>query len=201
MTEIFKKENYPVILLFLFLLIWIILGINPKYRIVWINENILVVLSILLLILTYKKFRFSNLSYTLIFIYLVLHAIGSHFSYSEMPLFDIIKDKFDLSRNYYDRFVHFMVGFLFYFPVYEFISKKILIKSFWGYFITFLIITALKGIYEVVSFGAVLISQDEIVGTHFLGMQGDQWDAQKDMFMGILGSLLSWIVLSLKRKG
>ena len=200
MARIFKKEDYPIIIFIVFLIIWLVLAINPKYRLVWVSENILVVLSVLFLILTYKKFRFSNFSYTMIFIYLVLHAIGSHFSYSEMPLFELLKNYLGSSRNNYDRFVHFMVGFLFYFPVYEFVSKKLLLKSFWGYFITFLIIAALKGIYEVISFGAVFITNDEIIGTHFLGMQGDQWDAQKDMFMGILGSLFSWILLSLKRK-
>lgn len=70
------KENYPKILLGIYLIAWIGLAIAPKYRSVWIDENILPVLFVLFFIFTYRKFRFSNLNYGLIFIFMLLHAVG-----------------------------------------------------------------------------------------------------------------------------
>src|SRR3989344_8908684 len=191
MKNLFKKENYPKVLLILFLIIFLISAVNPNYMIVWVYENIITIVFLFLLIITYKKFKFSNLTYTLLFILLVLHAIGSHYSYSEMPLFDLIKDNFNLERNNYDRLVHFLFGFIFYFPVYEIISWKFKIKSFWAYLIAFLIITGFKGIYEIIEYVSILISKNDVIGTNFLGMQGDQWDAQKDMILGMIGALLA----------
>ena len=196
--EIFKKENYPKILFVLFLAIWIFLAINPWYRTVWVAENILTVLFVGLLALTYKKFRFSNLSYSLFFILLTLHTIGSHYSYTEMPLFDLIRDWLNLSRNHYDRVVHFLFGILFFIPSYEFISRKLKVKGFWGFLLAFFVVTALKGTYEVIEFIHILVTKEEIIGTHFLGMQGDIWDAQKDLFLGMMGSAIAWFGLWLK---
>ncbi|MEK6835494.1 MAG: DUF2238 domain-containing protein [Nanoarchaeota archaeon] len=187
-------------MLVLFLIIWILLAINPRYRIAWAYENILTIVFVFLLILTYKRFKFSNFTYSLLFILLVLHAIGGHFSYTEVPLFDLIKDNFNLERNNYDRFVHFIFGFIFYFPAYEFISKKVGIRGFWLYFIIFLIVTGLKGIYEVIEYLSLLTTKSEIIGTNFLGMQGDQWDAQKDMILGMIGAFFAWIVILIRER-
>ncbi|PXY71569.1 DUF2238 domain-containing protein [Candidatus Parvarchaeota archaeon] len=195
------RGNYPAILLVVFLVTWVILAVSPNYRSVWIAENILTVLFVGLLILTYKKFRFSNFSYTLFFVFMILHSIGGHYSYTEMPLFDLIQDKFDLSRNHYDRVIHFLFGLMFFIPVYEFISKKLKLKDFWGFFLAFLILIALKGIFEVIEYGHLLITRgSEIIGANYLGMQGDQWDAQKDIFIGILGSIVAWSGVLIKGK-
>ena len=198
--NIFDKKNYPKLLLVLFSIIWVVLAISPHYRQVWLAENVLTVLFVFLLIITYNKFKFSNLSYTLFFIFLVLHTIGNHYTYTEMPLFDLIKDWFGLSRNHYDRVVHFLFGFLFYIPSYEFISKKLKIKGFWGLLLAFFFVTALKGIYEVIEYCWLVITKGDIIGTHFLGMQGDQWDAQKDMSLGMIGSLIAGIIVWFKAK-
>ena len=198
MKEVFNKKNYPRILLGVFLVFWIIVAISPLYRGVWIAENILTVLFVGFLILTYKKFKFSNLSYTLLVAFLVLHTIGSQYSYTEMPLFELIRDSFGLARNYYDRVVHFLFGLIFFIPGYEFISKKLKIKGFWAFFLTFLAVVSLQSIFEVIEFAFILITRSEIIGTHYLGMQGDQWDAQKDMALGMLGSGIAWIWIWLK---
>ena len=194
------KENYPKILLGLFFIFWIIIAISPKYRNVWFYENILTVLFIGFLVLTYKKFRFSNFTYSVLFFFMILHTIGSYYSYAEMPLFDLIKSLLGLSRNNYDRIVHFLFGLIFFFPIYEFISRKFNIKGSWGFFLTFLVIAALKGIFEIIEWMYVLITHsDAIIVANYLGEQGDLWDAQKDMFVGIIGSIISWIYLGIKK--
>lgn len=199
MKAMFNKDNYPKILLVLFFIIWLWLAINPFYRGVWIAENILTVFFIGLLILTYNKFRFSNLSYTLLFLFIILHTIGGHYSYNEMPLFDLIQDKFGLERNHYDRVVHFLFGLMFFLPVYEFVSKKFKIKNFYGFLMVFLVITAFKGIFEVIEYGYLIVTRgNELIGTNYLGMQGDSWDSQKDIFLGMIGSGISWFFMGLR---
>ena len=192
-TSLFNKKNYPKILLFLFLVFWVFIAISPWYREAWVAENILTVFFVGLLIFTYNKFRFSNLSYTLFFTILFLHTIGSYYTYTEMPLFDLLRDSFGLARNHYDRVVHFLFGILFFIPTYEFISKKFRVKGFWGLFLSFLIIIALKGTYEVFEYLYVILTKSEIIGQHYLGMQDDEWDTQKDIALGMLGSAMAWV--------
>ena len=194
------KENYPKILLGLFFIFWIIIAISPKYRNVWFYENILTVLFIGFLVLTYKKFRFSNFTYSVLFFFMILHTIGSYYSYAEMPLFDLIKSLLGLSRNNYDRIVHFLFGLIFFFPIYEFISRKFNIKGSWGFLFVFLVIAALKGIFEIIEWFYVLITSSNIlILTNYLGEQGDNWDAQKDMLFGVIGSIISWIYFGLRK--
>lgn len=195
-----KKDNYPKILLGIFLIVWILLAISPNYRSIWFDENILSVGLVVLLIATYKKFRFSNFNYTLLFLFLILHTIGSHYTYAEMPLFDVVKDMFDLSRNHYDRVVHFLFGLVFYFPLYEFMNQKLKVKGWWKYFLPFMVIIALKGIYEVIEVGYHLVRESKLVENNFLGMQGDIFDAQKDMFLGMIGAGISWFGLWVRKR-
>lgn len=193
-----KKDHYPAVLLGIFFIVWIILAISPNYRNIWFDENILSVGLVILLVLTYRKFRFSNFSYTLLFFFLVLHTIGSHYTYAEMPLFDVFKENFDWSRNHYDRVVHFLFGVVFYFPLYEWMNWKWKIKGWGKYFLPFMVIIALKGIYEVIEVGYFLVRESKLVENNFLGMQGDIFDAQKDMFLGMIGAGISWLGLWLK---
>ncbi len=195
-----KQENrYHLILLGLFFVIWIWSGINPSYRSVWLSEHIVTVVILGVLLLTYNRFRFSNLSYSMIFIFYVINAIGSHYSYSEVPLFNMIKEMFELSRNHYDRVAHFFYGFLFFFPFHEFISKKLKVKDVWSYIMTVLVVVGTKGLYEILEYTSIFFSS-RATSTGFLGMQGDIWDAQKDMFLGTVGACLSWLWLWVKSK-
>jgi len=195
------RKNYPIILLVTYIVIWTLLAISPKYRSVWIAESILTVLFIGFLIFTYKKFKFSNFSYTLIFIFMILHSIGGHYSYNDTPLFNWIQTEFDLSRNHYDRVIHFLFGLLFFVPTYEFISRKLKVGGRWGLFMTFLVLTALKGSFEVIEYGYLIVTRgSELIGSNYVGMQGDQWDAQKDIFLGMLGGIVTWAIMSIRSR-
>ena len=194
-----KGDGLPVILFAVFTLVWLVLAVNPYNRWVWLAENILSILFIGILILTYKRFRFSNTTYIFLFFFLVLHTIGSHYTYTNMPLFNWLQVKFDLSRNHYDRLVHFLFGLAFYFPVYEFATKKLKLKSWERYLLPFLVIISFKAIYEIIEYLAVIATQSSVLGTSFLGMQGDPWDAQKDIMFGITGAAISMVVCRLKK--
>ncbi|MBU3907308.1 MAG: DUF2238 domain-containing protein [Nanoarchaeota archaeon] len=195
------KKNYPKILLIFYMIIWTWAAISPNYRSVWVDENILPVLFVFLLVLTYGKFKFSNFSYTLIFIFLVLHAIGGHYSYSEMPLFESIKENYGLSRNHYDRVVHFLFGVLFFSPVYEILNRIFKVPKGWRcLFVALLTIIGIKASFEIIEYGYVAIRNNSLTITNYLGEQGDSLDAIKDITLGFVGAGISMIILFLKDK-
>ncbi len=195
------SDKYPLVLLSIYAIIWIILAIKPKYRSVWIDENILVFLFLIIILVSYKKFRLSNTSYTCLFIFMVLHSIGAHYSYSEMPLFDILKDNFKFQRNHYDRLIHFLFGVLWFFPTLDILTKFVKIKK--GIFViivTILIISGFKGIFEVIEYLYTWIKNSGLTTSNYLGEQGDSLDALKDIILGIFGAVLSGLYYGIKSK-
>ena len=104
-----KKLSYPVILLIGYLILFVILAINPYDRAVWFAENLPIMLIVLALVLTYKKFQFSNTAYTLMGVLIVMHTIGGHFTFARVP-FDFITNLFGFERNHYDRIAHFIAS-------------------------------------------------------------------------------------------
>ena len=60
-------KNYPFYLLAVFAVLFIALGISPSSRSVWVAEVIPVALAVVLLATGFRRFRFSNWSYTLMF--------------------------------------------------------------------------------------------------------------------------------------
>ncbi|MBI4151913.1 DUF2238 domain-containing protein [Candidatus Woesearchaeota archaeon] len=196
-----KKQDYvPFFLLCSFVLVWLFLSINPTYRIVWISENILSVIFVFFLVATYRYLRLSTTSYILLFGFLLLHSIGAYYSYTEMPLFSLLKGLFGLGRNHYDRFVHFLFGVVFFVPIQEFCQKKLRLSVGWSSFFSFMMILALKGAYEVIEYGWLIFTDNELIGMAYLGMQGDVWDAQKDIFWGMIGAIISWVVVCLQKR-
>ena len=148
------------------------------------------------LVLTWRHHRFSPLSYILIFSFLVLHSVGAHYTYSEVPLGFWVRDWLGLSRNHYDRAVHFCFGFLLAIPTRELLMHLAAVRGFWSYYLAFDAICALSGLYEIVEWIAARVTNPEL-GAAYLGTQGDEWDAQKDMAMALTGALLSLAALAL----
>src|SRR3989344_4086461 len=189
-----KKDRLPLMLLIVFTIFWLFIAIIAYDRLVWFSENLLSMLFVPLLVLTYHKFRFSNVTYFLLFFFMILHTIGSYYTYTNMPVFNWVQTMFGLSRNYYDRVVHFLFGLIFYFPVYELITKKLKIRGWTSYLLPLLIIISFKAIYEILEYLAVIVTHNLAFSDSFLGMQGDQWDAQKDIMSGITGAVISMVV-------
>ena len=113
------KIEYRTKLLIFFTLWWLAWAYQPWHFSDWLLENILTVLAIIYFISCRHTFRLSNLSYTLIFVFLCLHTIGSHYTYADVPyenwtgaLGFSINDIFGFTRNHFDRLVHFLFGFL-----------------------------------------------------------------------------------------
>lgn len=196
-----KTKSYLRVLLALFLFIWIILAINPHYRDDWFLENILVFIGLPYLLFMYRRVPLSTLSYTFIFIFLVIHCYGAHYTYSETPAGRAVSDWFGLERNHYDRFVHFMWGLLLTIPVFEIFQKKVGRKVKVNFIFACSILLSLGVAYEMMEWAAAMVVDPE-AGTAFLGTQGDEWDAQKDLLLGFLGSVASvmFLPLALRKK-
>ena len=188
---------YPKLLLILLAMIWLLLAIKPVSRSDWALENLLPLIALPLLILTYKKFRFSNFSYSLIFLFMTLHFIGAHYTYAKVPVDWTL---FGFERNMYDRVVHFLNGFLLFYPIREFVSRITKVGRVWSFFLPLGILWAASGAYEIIEWMASL-RVDEVLRDEFLGMQGDMFDSTKDMALAFFGAFLAMILtLTSKRK-
>lgn len=151
---------------------------------------------LIIVITTYKKFRLTSLSYFIIALLSILTFIGGHFTYSEVPLFNWIKENFDLKRNNYDRFGHFLKG-LFAIVIREmYIRKSPIKKGFWLIFVILSTSLCISTLYEIIEWLSTKIGRDGKATKEFLGMQGDIWDSQWDMSLTFVGSILALIFLS-----
>ncbi len=56
------------------------MAVEPHDRADWMLENALVLLAVVALIVTRRWFVFSNQAYLLIFAFLALHELGSHYT-------------------------------------------------------------------------------------------------------------------------
>ncbi|MFH1384973.1 MAG: DUF2238 domain-containing protein [Candidatus Omnitrophota bacterium] len=186
------NRKLPAVLLIIYTIYFIILGINPYNRSVWVAENIPIVAIVLILALTYKKFQFSNVSYVMMAFLIFMHTLGGHYTFERVP-FGFITDLFGFERNHYDRIAHFSVGFYAY-PLAEYLSRKNILKS---KIILFLFgvctIFTVASMYEIFEW-LYAVSSDPTAGAAFLGSQGDIWDAQKDMLADGLGSIVAMIL-------
>lgn len=182
---------FPHILALIFSIFFIYMGINPIDREVWIAEVIPVVIIFFILIFTFKKFRFSNLAYALMGVWLFCHTIGGHYTFANVP-FGFVTDLFDFQRNHFDRIGHFSIGF-YAFAMAEFLTKKGYSKKPLSIFVGLLLIMSVACAYEIIEWlYAVLVGGK--AGVEFLGSQGDVWDAQKDMLSDTLGAIFSLIL-------
>jgi len=194
-------DRYAAGLAALFALLWVALAIEPNHREDWAVENALVLFFVAVLAATYRRFRLSRISYTLIFLFLCLHEIGAHYTYSEVPYdawFEALTGRslnalMGWERNHFDRFAHFMYGLLLAYPIRELFLRLVGVRGFWGYFLPLEFTIATSAFYELIEWGAALVFGGEL-GAAYLGTQGDVWDAQRDMALASLGALVAMLL-------
>ena len=177
----------------LLVLLWS--GINPRDRITWVFEVLPVILVLAILVPTAKSFPLSSLLYRLLFIHGLILMIGGHYTYSEVPVGYWFQETFDLSRNHYDRLGHFVQGFVPAILARELLLRKTPLVP--GRWLTFLIISvclAFSAFYELIEWWTALLLGESADAV--LGMQGDIWDSQWDMFLALLGACVSLATLS-----
>jgi putative membrane protein len=173
--------------------LWSITAIDPLYPRDWLLENLLVFLYAALLVFTYRYFSFSNLSYALFTLFLSLHLIGAHYTYSETPVGFWLQEWLGFERNHYDRLVHFSFGLLIAYPFREIFLRRSGVKRSWSYLLAVSGILSFSAFYELLEGITAMIVSPEL-GTAYLGTQGDEWDAQKDAFLAFVGALTAMLI-------
>lgn len=186
---------YHYFLILSFSAVWVWAAINPLFPHDWLLENYLVFISVPLILLSARYFKLSDTSYGLITLFMILHVIGSHYTYAEVPFGDTLQAWFDADRNMYDRLVHFSFGFLLAYPIHEMFLKVARARGFWSYFLPLDLTMSFSALYEVIEWFAAR-TVDPVAGIAFLGSQGDIWDAQKDMGLAGLGALIAMIIVA-----
>ena len=180
---------------------FVVLAIAPHDRKDWMLENALVVLFVAAMVATYRKLTLSRISYFLIFVFLSLHLIGAHYTYSLVPYDEwfrtvtgsSLNELVGWERNNFDRVVHFSYGLLLAYPVREVFLRVARLRGFWGYLFPLDITMSTSMLYELIEWGAAAYFGGEL-GQAYLGTQGDVWDAHKDMALASCGALIAMMM-------
>lgn len=179
--------------IFFIVLVWS--GISPEDYFTWFLEVVPALIGFTVLALTYKKFKLTNLTYTLILIHCIILMVGSHYTYAKVPLFDWVQDVFELSRNNYDKLGHLAQGFIPAIIAREiFIRKAVINTKGWRNFLVVCFCLAFSALYELMEWGVAELSGAS--GEAFLGTQGYIWDTQSDMAFALLGAIIALLFLS-----
>lgn len=181
-----NTKYWLALLIFAIVAIWS--GIDSYEPTLWLLEAGLCLVGVLVLVATFKRFKFTDITYFFILVECIVLLVGAHYSYARVPLFDWISETFDWQRNNYDKVGHFCQGF-----VPAFISREILVRlkvingRGWLNFVVVCISLAISAFYELIEWwGALLVERS---AEDFLGMQGYVWDTQSDMLCAMIGAI------------
>ncbi|MEW8523711.1 MAG: DUF2238 domain-containing protein [Candidatus Thiodiazotropha endolucinida] len=173
----------------------ILSGLDPVAdRYTWFLETLPVMIGLPLLYYTRQDFPLTILVYRLLALHAVILIIGGYYTYAEVPLFNWLRDNFELSRNHYDRIGHFFQGF-----VPAMLAREILLRRSplkpgrWLFFLCICFCLAFSAFYELIEWWVALMSEQ--AAEAFLGTQGDPWDTQTDMFLALIGAICAQLLL------
>lgn len=194
------KKKYSskihIILLLVVVAVFIWSAIRPVGFRIWTLEVLPSVIGLLVIIAIYKKFQLTTLSYFIIAILSIFTFIGGHYTYSEVPLFNWIKDDFHFERNHYDRFGHFLKGLLIIVIREVLLRSSLRLKGKWLTFLSLSVSLAIAASYEIIEWLVSVITHGGKASKDFLGTQGDIWDAQWDMSLTFAGSIIALLLFS-----
>jgi putative membrane protein len=195
---------YVLGLTIVFGLEWLVLANAPHNRQDWALENALSLGLITALVLLHRRLALSATAYTALFLFLSLHSVGAHYTYSLVPYDEwaraltghSVSEAFGWQRNHFDRLVHFAYGFLLAVPIREVLVRLAGVRGVWSYYLPLAVTSSTSADYELIEWAAAMVFGGDL-GVAYLGTQGDVWDAQKDMALAAGGALLSMILLAI----
>lgn len=188
-------------LLAAFAAIWVALALAPWYREDWLLENLLVFAALPLLAWGYRSLPFTRTAYVCLFVFLVLHEIGAHYTYSEVPYDSAFESVAGTSlnallgweRNHYDRVIHFLYGLLVTPAAIEILQARATPRGLWRWLLPVCFMMSHSVLYEMIEWLAAVVFGGDL-GQAYLGTQGDIWDAQKDSLLATAGSVVAVIL-------
>jgi putative membrane protein len=191
-----SSKKYHIILLIIVLVFWTWSGIKPQdTRLTWVLETSPLMIALPVMLLTYKRFPLSNLTYTLIAIHAMILMLGGHYSYARVPLGLWMENWFGWTRNNYDKIGHFMQGFGPAIYTREILARTSpLRRGKWLDFLAIAVPLTFSALYEILEWMASLSNPADTEA--FLGTQGYIWDTQTDMLWCLIGSIIAVIVFT-----
>jgi len=182
-------------LLITFVLVFIWSAYKPYQLGTWFLEVTPVILGTFIIIYSYNKFRLTTPVYLLLCLGAIIVLFGGHYTYGKVPLFNWLQDSFHLGRNYYDRFGHFVNGFVWALTLREILLRtspfrkgKLLIIIVLG------LVLGVSALYELVEWCVAITLGGGAEA--FLGLQGDIWDTHWDMLLALAGAIVCLLSLS-----
>ncbi len=174
-------------------LVWSAIG--AKSIGTWALEVVWILVGLPLVLYFWRRFPLSRLVCWLLVLHAVVLCYGGHYTYAETPLGDWFRDRFDLSRNHYDRLGHFVQGFVPAILVRELLLRLTpLRRGGWTVTLTTAVCLSISACFEFVEWASALVlgaGADD-----FLATQGDVWDTQWDMFLCLCGALVAQLLLA-----
>ena len=191
LSERDHRHNIALLVLTILTVIWS--GAFPHDRKVWFMEITPVITGVLLLAVTYGTFRFTRMSYKVVFIAAILIAIGGHYTFERVPFGIWAKEYFGTSRNHYDRAGHFMQGVFSALLIREMVVRRSGVRR--GRWLFMLVSSSSLAIAALFEFAEWFVAVTVGDGSQaYLATQGDEWDAHWDMLLAFIGSILVQIV-------
>ena len=169
-------------------------GFEPRDLLTWMLEVAPALIGLAGLLATRRTFPLTRIAYSLILLHCLILMVGGHYTYAEVPIFNWLKQVFQLERNNYDKIGHFAQGF-----VPAIIAREILIRKSvvtgrsWLNFLVTCVCLAISAAYELLEWGVALLSEE--AAESFLGTQGYIWDTQSDMAFALLGAITALVTL------
>lgn len=150
------------------------------------------VIAILLLGWAAMRGTFSNVAFTCLVSFMLLHVMGARYIYSFVPfgesLHFLALEADAPVRNHYDRLVHLAFGILAMCPLVESAVRHGGLSIRWARIMAVQFVFGMSAFYETFEWLLTLTAGPEEAEI-YNGQQGDTWDAQKDMALAMLGAL------------
>jgi putative membrane protein len=165
----------------------IISGIAPKDYFTWFLEVFPGIIAFAVLFGTYKRFRFTDLTYVFVLLNCYILFIGGHYTYAEVPWFNWIRDELGQGRNNFDKVGHFAQGFVPALFIREILVRHhVIARPAWLPGLVICVCMTVSVLYEFLEWFVAVATG--VAAEAFLGTQGDIWDTQWDMLFALIGS-------------
>lgn len=202
------RPSQALALLVMAVTVLVLAGIAPRDRVGWLLETVLPVTLLLTLGIAWRWLRLSLTAYLAILLLLVIHELGAHYTYAQVPYDQWLRSLSGQSldsalgwqRNQYDRMVHLSYGLLMVIPLRELLLRMRVAGGLWLAFLSLSLILSTSALYELIEWiGGAFLGDDQAKA--FLATQKDPWDAQKDMALALLGAAFSLALTALRVLG